>query len=368
MDIENIVRDIVKEIKPYKPGKPIAEVKRELGIKKIYKLASNENPLGPSPKAIKAIKIAAADINRYPESGCFYLKKRLAEVYSIKKDNIILGNGSDELIALTLRTFLRPGDEVIVSKPTFLMYELYSKLEGAELKVVPMNNFKYDLEAILVAVTDKTKIIFIANPDNPCGTYLSQDELKNFISRLPDDVVLFHDEAYYEFMQTDDYPNLFGHIEDRPIIIARTFSKVYGLAGLRVGYGIASKRIIEYMNKVRDPFNVNSLAQAGALAALDDQNFVKKVVELNRENREYLFKEFKRLGLNYIKSYTNCIVVEIGDRAQELLSYLLNNGVIVRDMSVWGLGRYIRVTVGLKNENALFIKLLECFLKKEIKK
>ena len=258
MDIENIIRDIAKEIKPYKPGKPIAEVKRELGIKKIYKLASNENPLGPSPKAIKAIKIAAADINRYPESGCFYLKKRLAEVYSIKKDNIILGNGSDELIALTLRTFLRPGDEVIVSKPTFLMYELYSKLEGAELKVVPMNNFKYDLAAILAAVTDKTKIIFIANPDNPCGTYLSQDELKNFISRLPDDVVLFHDEAYYEFMQTDDYPNLFGYIEDRPIIIARTFSKVYGLAGLRVGYGIASKRIIEYMNKVRDPFNVNS--------------------------------------------------------------------------------------------------------------
>ncbi len=368
MDIEKIVKNITKEIKPYKPGKPIAEVKRELNLERVYKLASNENPLGPSPKALKAVKKAAAGVNRYPESSCFYLKRSLAKACNTEEDNIILGNGSDELIALTLRTFLNPGDEVIVSKPTFLMYELYSKLEGAALKIVSMKNFKYDLDAILNAVTDKTKIIFIANPDNPCGTYLSQNELDNFIDKLPDNIVLFHDEAYYEFMQKDDYPDLFGHIGDKPIIIARTFSKVYGLAGLRVGYGIADRKIIEYMNKVRDPFNVNSLAQVGALAALDDQRFVKKVVKLNRENREYLFKEFERLGVNYVRSYTNCIVVEIGDKAQELSSYLLSNGVIVRDMSAWGLNRYIRVTIGLKNENSFFIKLLEDFLKKEIKR
>jgi histidinol-phosphate aminotransferase len=364
MDIKSLLRDITEGVKPYKPGKPIAEVKRELGLKRVYKLASNENPLGASPKAVKAIKKALRGINRYPESDCFYLKERLARFYDIEEDNLILGNGSDELIALTLRTFLNPKDEVIVSRPTFLMYEIYSRLEGAELKVVPMNNFKYDLDAILDAVTDKTKIIFIANPDNPCGTYLSQDEIKRFIDKLPKDIVLFHDEAYYEFMQQEDYPDLFSYLKDRPVIIARTFSKVYGLAGLRVGYGIADKGIVEHMNRVRDPFNVNSLAQAGALAALDDQDFVKESVKKNKENREYLFKEFERLGLNYVKSYTNCIIVEIGDRAQELLGYLLSKGVIVRGMSAWGLNKHIRVTVGLRDENSYLVRLLEDFLKR----
>ncbi|MDP8253315.1 MAG: histidinol-phosphate transaminase [Candidatus Kaelpia aquatica] len=368
MDIEKLIKSTTREIRPYRPGKPIAEVKRELGLKRVYKLASNENPLGPSPKAIAAIKRASIDINRYPESGCFYLKERLAEIYGLEPDNFVIGNGSDELIALTLRTFLNPGDEVIVSKPTFLMYEFYSKMEGANLKIVPMNNFKYDLDAILDVVTDKTKIIFIANPDNPCGTYVTKNEIERFIDRLPSDVILFHDEAYYEFMQMDDYPDLFGYIKNKPVIIARTFSKVYGLAGLRIGYGIADKRVAEHINKVRDPFNVNSLAQAGALAALDDRDFVEKVVKLTKENREYLFKEFERLGLNYVRSYTNCIIVEIGDRAQDLLSYLLKNGIIVRDMSVWGLNKHIRVSVGLKHENREFVKLLEEFIKKEIKK
>ncbi|MDP8215793.1 MAG: histidinol-phosphate transaminase [Candidatus Kaelpia imicola] len=368
MDVEKLIKNATREARPYKPGKPIAEVKRELGLKKVYKLASNENPLGPSPQAIAAIKRVSAGINRYPESGCFYLKKRLAEIYNLEPDNFIVGNGSDELIALALRTFLNPGDEVIVSKPTFLMYEFYSIIEGANLRIVPMRNFKYDLDAILGAVTDKTKIIFIANPDNPCGTYIAKDELEKFIDRLPDSIILFHDEAYYEFMQMDDYPDLFRYIEDKPVIMTRTFSKVYGLAGLRIGYGIADKRIVEYMNKVRDPFNVNSLAQAGALAALDDRDFVKKVVKLTKENREYLFKEFERLGLNYVKSYTNCIIVEIGERAQDLSGYLLRDGVIIRDMSAWGLNRYIRVSVGLKVENRKLVRLLEEFIKKEIKK
>ncbi len=368
MDVEKLIKNIVKEVRPYKPGKPIAEVKRELGLKKVYKLASNENPLGPSPKAVAAIKKVLKGINRYPESGCFYLKKRLAEIYNLEPDNFIMGNGSDELIALTLRAFLNSGDEVIVSKPTFLMYELYSQLEGAGLRIVPMNNFRYDLNAILNAVTEKTKIVFIANPDNPCGTYVTEDELEKFMDKLPRDIILFHDEAYYEFMQMDDYPNLFKYIEDRPVIIARTFSKVYGLAGLRIGYGIANKKIVEYMNKIRDPFNVNSLAQVGALAALDDKVFVKKVVELTKKNREYLFGEFERLNLNYIKSYTNCIVVEIGEKAQDLAGYLLKNGVIVREMSAWGLNRYIRISVGLENENREFIRLLEEFIKKEIRR
>ncbi|MDD5613974.1 MAG: histidinol-phosphate transaminase [Candidatus Omnitrophica bacterium] len=362
MDIERLVKNSVKDVENYKPGKPISEVKRELGLSDVYKMASNENPLGSSPKALKALKRELKCLNRYPDSGCFYLKDKLSKILEVRPENLTIGNGSDELIALTLRAFLNHSEEVIVAKPTFLMYELYSRIEGARVKVVPMKNFKYDLDAIRQAVTEKTKIIFIANPDNPCGTYVNRVEVERFLSCLPDNVIVFHDEAYYEFMDVEDYPQLISSINRRPLIISRTFSKVYGLAGLRIGYGIASPKITEYLNKARDPFNVNSLAQAAALAALDDGGFVKKSLELNKRGREYLFAELQRLGLEFVKSWTNCIVVKIGRNAADLVNYFLKNGIIIRNMSAWGLGEYIRVTVGLEKENRKFIRLLGNYL------
>ena len=231
-----------------------------------------------------------------------------------------------------------------------------------------MNNFRYDLDAIKKAVTDKTKIIFIANPDNPCGTYVNKREVDDFVKDIPDEVVLFFDEAYYEFMDVDDYPDTVSFINKRPCIVSRTFSKVYGLAGLRVGYGIAAPEMIQYLEKVKDPFNVNSLAQIAALYALEDQDFVKKIVSLTKEGREYLLKEFKRLDIRYVPSWTNCILVETGERTRELIEYLLKHGVIIRNMSAWGLNDYIRVTVGLMPENEKLIALIEKFFKEEIGK
>ncbi|HEO64090.1 MAG TPA: histidinol-phosphate transaminase, partial [Candidatus Omnitrophica bacterium] len=340
MEIERLAKNSIKDIENYKPGKPISEVKRELSLSEVYKMASNENPLGASPKALKALKRELEGLNRYPDSGCFYLKEKLSGILKVRPENLTIGNGSDELIALTLRAFLNQADEVIVAKPTFLMYELYSRIEGAQVKVVPMKNFKYDLGAMREAVTEKTKIIFIANPDNPCGTYVNKTEVEQFLSCLPDNIIVFHDEAYYEFMDVEDYPRLIGSIEKRPLIISRTFSKVYGLAGLRVGYGIANPKITEYLNKARDPFNVNSLAQAAALAALDDGGFVKKSLDINKRGRDYLFAEFQKLGLEFVRSWTNCIIVKIGQNAAELVNYFLKNGVIIRNMSAWGLNEY----------------------------
>ncbi|MDP8233869.1 MAG: histidinol-phosphate transaminase [Candidatus Saelkia tenebricola] len=367
MEIENIVRKTIIDLKPYTPGKPIEEVKRELGLDEVFKLASNENPVGPSPKAIGAINTVLNNLNRYPDASCFYLKEKLAKFWKLDIDNFIIGNGSDEIIALTLKAFLNPGEEVIISNPTFLMYEILAKIEGAVLKVVAMKNFRYDLDAIKKSITDRTKIIFIANPDNPCGTYVNKKEVEDFVKGISKEIVLFFDEAYYEFMDVVDYPDTVSFINERPCVVSRTFSKVYGLAGLRVGYGIATPEVIQCLGKVKDPFNVNSLAQAAALSALDDQDFVQGVVRLTKNGREYLFKEFKRMDIEYIESYTNCILVKIGDKSGELCEYLLKNGIIIRNMAAWGLYDYIRVSIGLENENEKLIVLIEEFLKKEEK-
>ncbi len=367
MNLEKLVRKTVMDITPYVPGKPIQEVKRELGLSCIYKMASNENPLGPSPRAVEAIKEVLGELNRYPEASCYYLKNKLAQFWNLKPENFIIGNGSDELIILTLRAYLNAGDEVIVAKPTFLIYELASKIEGANIKIIPMKNFRYDLPKMLEAVNSKTKIIFIANPDNPCGTYVTREEIEDFLNQLPPDVIVFIDEAYYEFTNhLSDFPDCLQYINKRPLIVTRTFSKIYGLAGLRIGYGMAHPDFIKYLNKVREPFNVNSLAQVAALNALDDQEYVKKVKELTLSGRDYLSKKFKQLGLDYIKSVTNFILVKIGEDANELCEYLLTNGVIVRNMSGWGLNEYIRVTVGTEEENKKLVRLLSNFLKKEV--
>jgi len=354
-----VPRKAVLSAKPYQPGKPIEEVKRELGLRDVIKMASNENPLGPSPKAVKAIKKYAGLINRYPEGGCFYLRQAIARKLKIKPEQIIFGNGSDELIGLTLRAFVEEGGEVIVASPTFLMYEVASIVHGAKIKIIPTRYFKYDLKAIKHAITKNTKAIFIANPDNPNGTYVSKYELEDFLKGLPQNIIVFLDEAYFEFAEEQDYPNGLDYVGKNNIIVTRTFSKAYGLAGLRVGYGISSPEIIRYMEAVREPFNVNSLAQAGAIGALKDKDFLAKAKKVVREGKKFIYSELKVIGIRYVPSVTNFILIELGPKSGEVAEKLLKKGVIVRNMKAWGLGNFIRVTIGKKEENKRFVKELK---------
>ena len=352
-------RKAILNVKPYQPGKPIEEVKRELGLQDVIKMASNENPLGPSPKAVAAIRKYLGNINRYPEGGCFYLRQAVAKRLKIKPEQLIFGNGSDELIELTLKAFVNEGDDVVVASPTFLMYEVASTAHGAKIKVVPMRYFKYDLKAMKDAINKNTKAVFIANPDNPNGTYVARHELEDFLKGLPGETIVFLDEAYFEFVEEQDYPNGLDYLGKNNIIVTRTFSKVYGLAGLRVGYGVSSPEIIKYMEAVRDPFNVNSLGQIGAIAALKDKEFLSKSKKAVRDGKKFLYSELKAMGVRYVPSVTNFILIELGPESCEVTEKLLKKGVIVRNMKAWGLENFIRVTVGKESENKRFIRELK---------
>jgi histidinol-phosphate aminotransferase len=360
--LKNLVKPNILNVKNYVPGKPIEEVKRELGLKDVIKLASNENCFGPSPMAVAAIRGALGSINRYPESSSFYLRKALAGFLGVRGENLVFGNGSDEVICMAIKTFVSEGDEVIIAKPTFLIYEIASQVQGASIKLVPMaEGFKYDLRSMKKAVTAKTKIVFIANPDNPAGTYVTKKELDEFLRGLPERVIVFLDEVYFEFANHSfkDYPNGLDYLNRPGIIVARSFSKAYGLAGLRIGYGIASPEIIGYMERVREPFNINILAQAGALAALDDKVFLRKTLLHVEAEREFLYSAFRKMGLEYVRSATNFIIVNIGRDCKPVFSDLLKEGVIVRDMKSWGLDTFVRVTIGTKAENRRFIAALK---------
>lgn len=363
--MKKIWKKHLDEVKPYKPGKPIEEVKRELGLEEVIKLASNENPLAPPEKVLRAICEKAKDINRYPDGGCFYLRKALSKKLSVSEGSLVFGNGSDELILIALRAFLEAGDEVVVADPTFLIYHIASMVKGANVKVVPLKDFKYDLEAMANAITEKTKVVFIANPDNPTGSYVTSEELSSFIEKVPEGVAIFLDEAYYEYARGGDYPEtleLAGR-EDKNIVIARTFSKAYGLAGLRVGYGIMREDIAEVLNKVREPFNVNSLAQTAALAALEEESYMKKSVELVREEGKKFYEFFDSLRVKYIPSRTNFILIDTGKDASKIFESLLKEGIIVREMSGWGLKGFMRVNIGLPEENEAFFKAFERIIK-----
>ena len=351
-------RKAILNIKPYQPGKPIEEVKRELGLKDVIKMASNENSLGPSPKAVAAIKKHLLDINRYPEGGCFYLRQALSKRLRVTKEQLMFGNGSDELIVLALRAFVNEGDEVVVATPTFLIYEIASLIQGAKIKKVPTRYFKYDLKAMKQAITKNTKLVFIANPDNPNGTYVTRYELEIFLRGLPESVIVFIDEAYFDFVEERDYPNGLDYISSNRVIVARSFSKSYGLAGLRIGYGVSNPNIIKYMESAREPFNVNRLAQVASLAALKDKKFLSKTKEMTREGRRFLYSGFKKLGLRYVPSVTNFVLFEVGNDAGQICKKLLKKGVIVRNMKAWGMDTFIRVTVGREKENKRFIKEL----------
>lgn len=350
----------ILDVKPYQPGRPIDEVKRDLGLSEVIKLASNENPFPPSPRVVQAIVDGIKDINRYPDGGCYYLRQVLAAHLGVNGAQLIFGNGSDEVIIMAIRAFVEPGDGIIVSHPSFAVYTIGAKIAGAQLTVVPMNSFRHDLTAVAGAVTERTKIIFLDNPGNPSGSFITERELRMFLNSVSRDVMVFLDEAYYEYgCRKPGYPQSIALLEDYPnLVIARTFSKMYGLAGLRIGYGIAATPMIEILDRVREPFNVNSLAQQAAIACLEDQEFYDKTLAVIDEEREKMGLDLDRLGLTVVPSATNFILADAHRPAAGLSEALQRRGVIVRDMTAWGLETFIRITIGRPEENQMCLSAL----------
>ena len=365
-EMKKLFKEYIQQIVPYEPGKPIEEVERELGLLHVTKLASNENPLGPSRKALRAMRAALRKVYLYPDGASFELKQRLSKEFGLGADQFVIGNGSNEIIELLARGFLNEGDRVISSDSSFLVYPLITQSCGASYVSVPMKDFRFDLKGILDQIDERTKLIFIANPNNPTGTYVRSDEVEDFLSKVPKDVIVCFDEAYIDFVEAKDFPYLLFHVKaNKPnIILLRTFSKSYGLAGLRVGYGIASQEMIKYLEKVRQPFNVNRLAQIAATAALDDQRFLWRTKRLVSRGRLYLYRKFTQMGLSFVPSEANFVLVNVGRDAKKISEAMLKKGVIVRAMNAYGLNTYIRVTIGTRFELMRFIHALKRVLKK----
>ncbi|MGE0268365.1 MAG: histidinol-phosphate transaminase [Candidatus Omnitrophota bacterium] len=359
-DLKSVAKKTVFTIKPYVPGKPIDEVKREFGLKEVIKLASNENPYSPSPKVVKAINNAVLQINRYPDGYCFSLRETLSRHLNVKPTQLVFGNGSDELIVMAARLFVNEGDEVINAKPSFLIYDIASKISGAKIISIPLKNFHYDLDGMKKAITDKTRIIFLGNPDNPAGTYLKQKDVERFLEGIPEDILIFIDEAYYEYVDAKDYVDSIKLLKThKNLIVTRTFSKMYGLAGLRIGYGVANPELCDIFDRIREPFNINSIAQAAAVACLKDKIYYRNVAKKINTQRKFLYDRFTRMKIDFQPSSTNFILVNVKRDSSDVSKKLMENGIIVRDMSSWGMGQYIRVTVGTKEENRRFIEALE---------
>jgi len=363
--MKKIFKEEISQITPYEPGKPIEEVERELGVPHAVKLASNENPLGVSPKALKALQKGAKKAFLYPDGGCFYLKKRLAKELGVSPQNLIIGNGSNEIIEFLARGFLGNGEKVISSETSFLVYPIITKVYGGRYAEVKMNNFRFDLSAILSEIDDQTRLIFIANPNNPTGTYLNKKEIEGFLGKVPEHVVVCFDEAYFDFVESKDFPNSIFHVKSGKsnVVVLRTFSKSYGLAGLRIGYGVAHPDVIQYLDKIRQPFNVNRLAQEAACAALDDKVFLSKTKRVIASGRKFLYGELNKLGLRCVPSEANFILFDVKQNASQVFELLLKKGIIVRSMKSYGLQTYIRVSVGTQSENRKFIQALKEVLK-----
>lgn len=355
----------IERLIPYVPGKPIEEVERELGIKNAVKLASNENPLGPSPKGIKMMKKYIKQIHRYPEGGCFYLAEKLAKKLGVSPDNLLFGNGSNEVLEIIGRTFYEPGDEIVFSEYAFIVYKLVAQALGAIYHEVPSKNLGHDLETMLNYIHPKTKIVYLANPNNPTGTMFTKKEFTSFMDRVPETTLVVLDEAYSEYVDDKEYPDGLKYLKKyRNLIVVRTFSKIYGLAGLRIGYACGDKELISYMNRVREPFNVNTLAQFAALGAIDDEEHIHKTKEITKKGFEYLYSELDKIGMEYVKSYGNFILIKTPIKGNEFYNLLLKEGVIVRPVAGYGLPEYVRVTVGTELENKRFISSTKRVLKK----
>jgi len=361
--IWNFANPQLRELVSYEPGKPVEDVARELGLKPsdIVKLASNENPLGPSPKAMAAMREALERSHFYPDGGGYYLREAIAEKFGLKRENVILGNGSNEIIEFVGKGFLKPGDEIVAARHSFAVYKLMAQLFGAATIEVEDPHFTHDLDAMAAAITPRTKEIFVANPNNPTGTLVSQAEIDRFVDRVPGHVVIVFDEAYYEFLDTP--PDTLKFVrEGRPnVVVLRTFSKIQGLASLRIGYGLGSPELIDVLQKTRQPFNANGIAQAGALAGLLDDDHQKATRELTHEGRDYLQTSFAALGLKFVPSHANFVLVKVGD-GRAVFQKLLKRGVIIRDMNSYGLPEWVRVSIGTMEQNRRFIQELNLAL------
>ncbi len=374
-------RRAIGSLKPYVAGKPIEEVQRELGLSDVIKMASNENPLGPSPKAMRAVQEALSKAYLYPDANNYYLKEAIAAHVGVPSGWVLPGNGADEIIRLLAECYLEPGDEVVVPAPTFSYYEIAALLMEARVKTIPMIDWRMDMAGLAAACTDRTKLLFLCNPNNPTGTMLTHDEVAGFLSAVPPQVLVVLDEAYGEFVDRPDYPRslefLRGGATDqgggasggtgaaagagaaKNVLIMKTYSKIYGLAGMRIGYGVARPETLAPMAAARDPFSVNLMAQIAGVAALADREHVEKTRELNRAGQEYLYRELERMGLGYLPTQSNFILIDTGRPSRPIFQSLLRRGVIVRQTDSFGLPNHIRVTIGRPEDNRRFIDALE---------
>ena len=369
------VPENISNLVPYPPGKPIEELEREYGITGSIKLASNENALGPSPRAVAAISEGLSKLHRYPDGSSYYLTTRLAEKLGVKPEEIVFGNGSNEIIELLVNTFLGTGDEVITSRPTFLVYQKMVQARGGVNRVVPLKEgltdnirgssggeplgVRHDLSAIAREINDRTRLIFLDNPNNPTGTVFSRDEFEAFLDQVPDQVIVVLDEAYVDFVEPGDRIDVRKYLAGpKPVVGLRTFSKAYGLAGLRIGYGLMNSEIAGYLHRVRQPFNINLPAQYGALAALDDDDHYNKTMDLTREGIAWLTSEISSLGCKVFDTHTNFFLVDVGMDCRKLYEQMLGKGVIIRPMAAYDYPQYIRITVGIPEENSRLVKAL----------
>jgi histidinol-phosphate aminotransferase len=358
--IEDLANAHIRTLEPYQGGRPIEEVERELEIERAVKLASNEAPVGPSPKVVEAIREAAAKVNRYPDGSCFYLRRALAAHLDVDPDWLFLGAGSDEILEVLAKSFLGAGDEAVFPWPGFAMYPIVTQGMGARPVMVPLDGeLRADVARLAAAVTDRTRLLFLPNPNNPTGTSIDASAFSELLAAVPERVVIACDEAYLEYVRRDDFPDTLRAVRERPTLLQlRTFSKIYGLAGLRVGFAIGHPSLIGILERARHPFNVSSLAQVAALAALGDAAHVERVRKLTRDGLAQLERGFDALGLSYAASDANFVLVRVGEDADGLADRLMRRGVITRAMGGFGLSDYIRVTAGLPEENERFLTAL----------
>lgn len=356
--MKKLIRDSVFRIEQYEPGKPAEILREELSIKgDISKLASNENPLGPSPIAIQAVKKSLDEGNFYPENSCYQLKEKLARYLGVDKENVGVGNGTTELILMLGFTFLNPGEEFVMSQSSFIMGKIVAQAMNAKLIEIPLKDFRHDLGNFLRATTANTKIVYIDNPMNPIGTMVYQQEIEEFMEKVPEDILVVFDEAYYEYVNKErSWPTIDYVKEGRNVVVLRTFSKMYGLAGFRVGYCLAREDLVEAISRVKPPFSVNRFAQVGAVAALDDKEHVKRTKEINEAGKKFLCEHFREMGVFYIPSETNFITIDIKADAKKIFEDIQKKGVIVRPLNMYGKPTFLRVTIGTTDQNKRFIE------------
>ncbi len=349
------VHPSIAKLVPYSPGKPLDELERELGIRDAVKLASNENPLGPSPEALAALDEGKATLHRYPDGGAHHLTCALADRWKVSGDQVVVGNGSDEIISLLVKTFMSPGEEAVMADHTFVMYQLAVTGGHGVCVEVPLKDWRHDLPAMARAVTDRTRVVFVCNPNNPTGTMVTRDEVREFMAAVPDDVIVVFDEAYYEYVRDPQYPDTLDYVrQNRPVVVLRTFSKIYGLAGLRIGYGITTPEITGYLHRVRNPFNANTLAQVAARAALSDEQHVAASRALNETEMASVGNGLRALGLAPLPSQANFLYFDTRRDGRAVFDRLLREGVIVRHIA----GSMLRVTIGRPEENRRFLTAL----------